>query len=439
MGYNSNGGENNDHHGTMKNHKKKGFGRFVHAASSKTKKSSSDGNTNNKSSRRTRSVSPFKPKRSKSSSNSKKKKEKNSSNKLGSGGGGGKRRHRSVSPISGGEDHHNYSSKKDIDIPKGYSSRALQDIINVDHDHHHHTNNNNHHYPYHHMPSGMEKRSLVPTASSRSFQRSNSNKNDIITTNNNDITTTSTFDYTETPSLFNSNINNEKNGGIKHKAKKVKHHILYFCKTKFFNELCNKAFDHIDADNSGSIDESELYAGLLLIQLKLGSYIGPAACKPMSRDQTKKFFLKFNKNQNGTLDRTEFRKIMKVLFSNILMRVAVQYTLTLTIVPLIAKGVLEFLSFDIEKFWTKWTQPKNTIEFTLDDYIDWTITDYPSSIRTFCTKFSFGSDRFWNTVPLTLTTIVLGLMLVPWSLSYIDDIIHHAVEWLEQRKAKKMN
>jgi hypothetical protein len=53
----------------------------------------------------------------------------------------------------------------------------------------------------------------------------------------------------------------------------------YFCKTRFFHNMCQSAFQVVDADGSGDVDEKELYSGLLLIHLKLGTYAGPAACK----------------------------------------------------------------------------------------------------------------------------------------------------------------
>lgn len=164
----------------------------------------------------------------------------------------------------------------------------------------------------------------------------------------------------------------------------------------------------------------------------------------MSRSQVSAMFTKFDKENSGHLDRQQFRRVMKVLFSNILMRVAVQYTLTLTIVPLIARGALDSVSFDSEWLWDVWTKPRalrNSMELTLDDFVDWRITDVPSSMRTFCMKlgrlFMFGSKSFWDTVPLTFTTILLGLVLAPWCLSYLDDFVVFAVEWRDKRNAKK--
>ena len=60
----------------------------------------------------------------------------------------------------------------------------------------------------------------------------------------------------------------------------------WLSRTKYFRNLSNWAFDVVDTDGSGSVDEKELYAGLLLIHLKLGSYAGPAACKVGSNEIT---------------------------------------------------------------------------------------------------------------------------------------------------------
>ncbi len=53
----------------------------------------------------------------------------------------------------------------------------------------------------------------------------------------------------------------------------------YLSRSKWFQKMSAQAFDLVDQDGSGSVDEKELYSGLLLIHLKLGSYAGPAACK----------------------------------------------------------------------------------------------------------------------------------------------------------------
>ena len=97
------------------------------------------------------------------------------------------------------------------------------------------------------------------------------------------------------------------------------------------------AFDTVDANQSGTVDEQELYSGMLLIHLQLGAYAGPAACKPISRAQCHAMFQKVDVDHSGTLDRQEFDAVMMVLFGNALLRVAFQYSCTIILVPLLAQ------------------------------------------------------------------------------------------------------
>jgi hypothetical protein len=130
-----------------------------------------------------------------------------------------------------------------------------------------------------------------------------------------------------------------------------------------------------------------------------------------------------------------------VLFSNVFARVLVQYTLTILLVPLIAKNVLQLLSWDSQRFWDYWTKPKGLgEELTLEDYVDWTVTSMPSRRRTFLTGlyyfFRIGSDAFWETFPLTFLTVILGIVIAPFVLYYFDDMFQVAVDWNENRKAR---
>ena len=62
-------------------------------------------------------------------------------------------------------------------------------------------------------------------------------------------------------------------------SKLVKKKASYLTNTEYFRNTVNAAFDKIDTDNSGDVTLEELYAGLLLIHLKMAIYVGAPACR----------------------------------------------------------------------------------------------------------------------------------------------------------------
>ena len=154
--------------------------------------------------------------------------------------------------------------------------------------------------------------------------------------------------------------------------------------------------------------------------------------QPISRERCDAMFHKFDADESGCLDQTEFRRVITVLFANVLARVVIQFILTLFLIPLIAKSLVDLFTVDYEWWWDYWTKPKfyKQIgeELTLEDYVDWTITSYPSSRRAFLSGIygyiRVGSDDFWDSFSLTFVTIILGFVIAPLMLYAIDDIFH---------------
>ena len=125
----------------------------------------------------------------------------------------------------------------------------------------------------------------------------------------------------------------------------------WLSRTAWFSKMADWAFQVVDADGSGEVDEKELYSGLLLIHLKLGCYAGPAACRPVDRQRVHDIFVKMDVDHSGALDRQEFHEVMTVLCSNVLTRVMVQWSMTLVIVPLVAQYILEGIYWLNGHFW----------------------------------------------------------------------------------------
>jgi EF-hand domain pair len=211
----------------------------------------------------------------------------------------------------------------------------------------------------------------------------------------------------------------------------------FLTRTQMFQDMLEWAFVQVDADGSGQVDPQELYSGLLLIHLKLGSYAGPAACKPISRAQTQAMFAKVDVDGSGTLSREEFDAVMMVLFGNALLRVAFQYSCTIVLVPLLAQQLLSLVVWMLTKIIV-------TIVNTLDEQTGGDLGDsFDDAWDKFTTLvLSVTPTRFWdnavvstlfhgfiqkvpasvwNAIPLTLVSTILSMMLIPWSLMKIDD------------------
>lgn len=215
--------------------------------------------------------------------------------------------------------------------------------------------------------------------------------------------------------------------------------VSLLCRTGHFQNLCEWAFDLVDTDQSGTVDEKELYSGLLLIHLKLGTYAGPAACRPLARERCRAMFHAYDADQSGALSRDEFSEVMMVLFSNVLIRVVTQWCMTLMIVPLIAHRILNGIS---------WLIASVTMTIAnLDQYspifawIEMTITSARDRLWSTIPDFIVAAlghanhiwhkipSAVWSSVPLTLVSTLLGILVVPWCIMKIDDFF----QWLANR------
>jgi hypothetical protein len=229
--------------------------------------------------------------------------------------------------------------------------------------------------------------------------------------------------------------------------------ISWLCRTKYFQKICHMAYEGIDSDQSGQIDEKELYAGLLLIHLQLGMYAGPAACRPLSRDQVHAIFIKMDNDGNGTLNETEFQQIMSVLFSNVLLRVIVQWTMTLMIVPWLAQFILNGIIYTISYITMiitnldEQSQLFNMIELTIEGTTLY-VYDHllPNIIKSIFASIQYGISMVptsvWKALPLTLLSTVLGIVVVPSCIFQIDTYFSKLADkyhsrYNDQRNKKK--
>jgi len=240
---------------------------------------------------------------------------------------------------------------------------------------------------------------------------------------------------TPAPSKSSSSSSSSAGGGLFSKLNPVR--------WSFFERMCDDAFDSIDIDRSGEINESELYQGLLLIHLKLGLYFGAPACKPISAENVKSLFRKLDTNRDGSLDKTEFRNVLVLLMGNVVARIVFQFVCMLVIVPLVAATVLE----SVGRGWTTlagivvplWERYEPLVEVALG----WDLVKkysaaalgYLQSIEPLHAAGSAVAELWesfvaapvrdipqdtWDSLPLTMVSTMLSLMIVPMAILRTD-------------------
>jgi len=169
--------------------------------------------------------------------------------------------------------------------------------------------------------------------------------------------------------------------------------------TKTFKAVVSKVFDLIDDSGDGLIDGAELYAGILLVHLKLAKNAGPAACYPPTRVVVDRLFIKSDRDQSGRIDRLEFHYIVGVLCAEILSRMFVFYIVMILCVPIIATFVVDKARIPRDTYLEKITREGISVgTFFLAIPLLWNMIDARYSASSSSTSTSSSSDSVDSTL-----------------------------------------
>jgi len=220
----------------------------------------------------------------------------------------------------------------------------------------------------------------------------------------------------------------------------------WLTRTKAFRGMCDWAFNVVDLDESGCVDEKELYSGLLLIHLKLGTYTGPAACKPVDRARVHDIFVKRDIDNSGSLDKEEFQGVMAVLCGNIFTRVLVQWSSTIIIVPMVARILLDELVWLVGFVWDHALELKEFEPLGEDIVLACRVNEVTEQFLELLPEFVWKvgdkmksvldmiPDSVWETIPVTLISCVLGCLVVPYIIFKIDDFFQSLADGKKHNK-----
>eukprot|EP00980_Cylindrotheca_fusiformis_P005373 scaffold1143_cov96-Cylindrotheca_fusiformis.AAC.6 len=111
--------------------------------------------------------------------------------------------------------------------------------------------------------------------------------------------------------------------------------------SKFFKKLVHSTFSAMDSSGGGEVSKDELYAGLLMVHLKLAKFAGAAACYPPNKPTCDKLFEAADHDNSGTIDEKEFVSIMGVCCAQILSRMVIYYLILLLFVPFASAKIVD--------------------------------------------------------------------------------------------------
>ena len=219
-----------------------------------------------------------------------------------------------------------------------------------------------------------------------------------------------------------------------HQCKKKKPNFIV--RSERFQKLVQYVFDSVDVDGSGKICKEELYCGLIIIHLKLAAYVGPSACRVATREYVYEIFDELDRNNNGYLEREEFGVVMALFGSQILARVVLQLGMTLLIVPIVAQYVLDIWT-DVAKLIKIIVKEIDNAELLTERIYHFlgAVLNFviPAGIKNVFIAVIRTVDQFMprdaiDALPLTIISILLGMLLVPWMLYQIDEFHSNIAE-----------
>ena len=180
----------------------------------------------------------------------------------------------------------------------------------------------------------------------------------------------------------------------------------FLTRTPAFQRLAKSAFDECDADSTGAINKTELYAGILLVHVKLAKYAGAAACYPPTRQVIDTLFDASDADQSGSIEEEEFKRILMICCAQILSRIVVYYSIIIMLVPYVADALVKGI-------------------FSIDDYMGWKSNDgqhkYPALDW-------LEKVLGWGTIAERVVSLMLFFLFVPMFFDWIDGSSHRVAK-----------
>jgi len=193
----------------------------------------------------------------------------------------------------------------------------------------------------------------------------------------------------------------------------------------FYESAVEGAFSSLDMDQNGLIDSKELYAGVLLIYMRLK---GLVRLRVPTHDSVMRLLQVTDVDDNGLLDAEEFRHTMDLLSGQLLARFLVQVVLILScpfLASVAVKGVASAIQREQEFIRAAGTRCEETLQKAF----------VGRALLAVVTPLGKKVLRTWKDLPAsfpaTLVTVIMVNLINSW-LYLIDDGLArwHKTKWI---------
>ena len=180
----------------------------------------------------------------------------------------------------------------------------------------------------------------------------------------------------------------------------------FLTRTSSFRRLAKWAFAQCDADGTGGVNKTELYAGILLVHVQLAKYAGAAACYPPTREVIDSLFEASDQDKSGKIEEAEFTRILMICCAQIFGRIVVYYSIIILLVPYVAEHLVKGI-------------------FSMDDFMGWKSKD---GQRMNPAIEWLQNIVGWGTIVERIVSLTLFFLFIPTFFNWIDGSSHRAAK-----------
>lgn len=135
---------------------------------------------------------------------------------------------------------------------------------------------------------------------------------------------------------------------LKTKATRISNFIT---DSPYFAQLCDWAYSVCDPEGTNHIGKADLYAGILMVHIKLAKLAGSAATFPPPQATVDQLFDACDTNSSGGINREEFDIFLSVSSAQIFGRVLVNWLTLIFVIPYYAKHVVDSFELQEGSYW----------------------------------------------------------------------------------------